>query len=728
MSIPAATTHERTQPLALTVGRLSVVVDVSAGVPRVLHWGPPVPTLASDTGFLQALPQSQSGADGLSGSAFPAVLPEQSAGWVGTPGLEGHRDGVAFSSHFACNGYELTERAGGQALIVGGVDEAGGLAMSTTLELLPAGLLRMRAGVTNTAADGGYTVDSMRLVLPVPAEAQELLDFAGRHLHERSPQRRPFLVGTHLREGRRGRTGSDATVLLAAGNPGFGYRSGEVWAVHTAWSGNHATFAELGLAGVRLLGGGEVLLPGEIILDPGETYTTPWLYAAYGEGLDEIAAAFHRHLRGRASHPSSPRPVVLNTWEAVYFDHDLDSLSELAERGAKAGVERFVLDDGWFLGRRDDHAGLGDWQVDPQVWPNGLAPLVDAVRALGMQFGLWFEPEMVNEDSDVARAHPEWILAPGERLPLRGRHQQVLNLTIDAAFKHVLESMSALISEYGIDYVKWDHNRDLVEAGDRNTGAPRVHEQTLAVYALMDELRRRHPSLEIESCSSGGGRVDLEVLERTDRVWASDCIDALERQQIQRGTGLLLPPELVGAHVGAPTAHTTHRTHTLAFRAATALFGHFGIEWDLRDASTAELDELAAWVALYKRERELIHTGTAVHSDYPDDVYWAHGYVSPRRDRAIFALVALATSAVAPPGRIRLSGLDPDATYRIEPIELSGSALTQTASGPPSWWTDPMTASGGVLGAIGLQAPMLYPEQALLFRLVAVEDLSGETS
>jgi alpha-galactosidase len=292
----------------------------------------------------------------------------------------------------------------------------------------------------------------------------------------------------------------------------------------------------------------------------------------------------------------------------------------------------------------------------------------------------------------------------------------------------VLESISGLISEYEIDYIKWDHNRDLVEAGDRSTGAPRVHAQTIAVYALMDELRRRHPSLEIESCSSGGGRVDLEILERTDRVWASDCIDALERQRIQRGTGLLLPPELVGAHVGAPTAHTTHRTHTLAFRAATALFGHFGIEWDLRTASSEELDELAAWVALYKQERELIHTGTAVHSDYPDDVYWANGYVSPRRDRAVFALVALATSDVAPPGRIRLPGLDPAVTYRIEPIELSASALTRTASGPPSWWTDPMTATGGVLAAIGLQAPMLYPEQALLFRLVAVEDVSGEGS
>ncbi|GAB2656433.1 alpha-galactosidase [Kribbella swartbergensis] len=706
-------------PVVLSAGRVSVVVDAADGIPRVLHWGRRITTSRSDAAYLEALGETQWGADGLHGAGFPSVLPEQSAGWRGLPGLEGHRGGVTFSSRFVATGWDLSRTDDDtQQLRARAVDEDAGLALTTTIELQPSGVLRLRADLTN-AADTPYTVDAVRLVLPVPAEAQELLDFTGRHLRERTPQRHPFVAGTHLREGRRGRTGSDASILLAAGTRSFGFRSGEVWAVHTAWSGNHVTFAELGLAGVRVLGGGELLLPGELVLAPGDTYTTPWLYASYGEGLDELAQAFHRSLRDRPTHPKSPRPVVLNTWEAVYFDHNLESLIELAEHAAQVGVERFVLDDGWFLHRRDDRAGLGDWQVDPDVWPKGLQPLVDAVRGLGMEFGLWFEPEMVNEDSDLARAHPEWIMAPGDRLPLRARHQQVLNLTIPDAYSQVLEAISSLVSEHRIDYIKWDHNRDLVEAGDRTTGAARVHEQTRAVYAMMDELRLRHPWLEIESCSSGGGRVDLEVLQRTDRVWASDCIDPLERQQIQRWTGLLLPPELVGAHVGAPTAHTTHRTHSLAFRAATALFGHFGIEWDLRTASDTELEELAAWVRLYKEERALIHTGTAVHCDYPDDSYWSHGYVSPSGDRAIFAFVAMATTPLARPGRIRIPGLVPDATYRVEPIELSSAALTRTAAGPPSWWSRPSTVTGRLAGEIGLQAPMLYPEQALLFRLVA---------
>jgi len=341
-----------------------------------------------------------------------------------------------------------------------------------------------------------------------------------------------------------------------------------------------------------------------------------------------------------------------------------------------------------------------------------------------MDFGLWFEPEMINEDSDLARAHPEWILAPGERLPLRGRAQQVLNLTVPAAFDHVTEAMSAIIAEHDIDYIKWDHNRDLLEAGDRRSGLPRVHEQTRAVYALMDELRRRHPCLEIESCASGGGRIDLEVLDRTDRVWASDCIDPLERQRIQRWTGLLLPPELLGSHVGAPMAHTTHRTHSLAFRAATALFGHFGIEWDLRSASKEDRAELADWVALYKAERHLIHTGTAIHCDPPGAGYWAHGVVSPDRSRALCAFVALDTGVAAQPGRVRIPGLDPDTVYRVEPVEISAASLVRTSAGPPAWWSGATEVTGRTLAHVGLQAPMLYPEQALLVRLVAHQSVT----
>lgn len=705
-------------PLVLTAGRVSVVVDVKSAVPRVLHWGRVAALTRADLDVVGELTARQWTVDGVQQAVVPAIIPEPSSGWMGTPGIEGHRGGSRFSTHFESPIVQSGERAdGSHAISSTSTDPAAELELTVHLLLTQSGLLRVSAELTNTANDSVYNLEALRIALPVPAEAREILDFAGRHLRERSPQRHDFTVGTHLREGRRGRTGSDATLLLAAGEPGFGFERGEVWGIHTAWSGNHRSFAEHGLTGTRVLGGGELLLPGEGRLAPGATYRSPAIYASYGDGLDELSAAFHEHLRSRDSHPRSPRPVVLNTWEAVYFDHNLEALTELAELGGRVGAERFVLDDGWFELRRDDRAGLGDWRVDRTVWPDGLQPLIDVVRGFGMDFGLWFEPEMVNEDSTLAREHPEWILSSGERLPLAGRNQQVLNLAIPEAWEYLLESISSLVAEYTIDYIKWDHNRDLVEAGDRATGEPRVHEQTLATYRLMDELRRRHPALEIESCSSGGGRVDLAVLERTDRVWASDCIDALERQHIQRWTGLLLPPELIGSHVGAPTAHTTHRTHSLAFRAATALFGHFGIEWDLRTASADELDELARWVALYKAERELIHSGRVVHSDPTEPSYWTYGVVAHDASRGLFTVASLATGASAQPGRMRIPSLDRTARYRIEPVDLSLSALFTNSGAQPSWVTEPLIVSGEALATIGLQLPMLYPEQALVMRV-----------
>ena len=239
---------------------------------------------------------------------------------------------------------------------------------------------------------------------------------------------------------------SDAATVLHAGTPGFGFAHGEVWGVHTGWSGNHTHYAERLATGEQVVGGGELLLPGEVVLTEGESYTSPWVYGSYGTGLDAVARRFHRYLRSRPQHPATPRPVTLNTWEAVYFDHRLEPLVELAEKAAAIGVERFVLDDGWFGSRRDDHAGLGDWWVSPEVWPQGLHPLVDRVTQLGMQFGLWVEPEMVNLDSDIARAHPEWVMATGGRTPVPSRHQQVLNLTIPEAYEHVRE-LDALARE-----------------------------------------------------------------------------------------------------------------------------------------------------------------------------------------------------------------------------------------------------------------------------------------
>lgn len=370
--------------------------------------------------------------------------------------------------------------------------------MVTDLTLHPGGLLELRHTLAN---DGGtdYAVQELSAVLPVGADDTEILDLTGRWCRERHPQRHALRQGTWVRSGRHGRTGHDSSLLLSVGTSGFGNRHCKVWAAHFGWSGNHEAFVDSAADGRTVLGASELLGSGEIVLAPGEVFDTPPLFAAYSDlGLDGISEEFHAWFRARARHPSMPRPVVLNTWEAVYFNHDLAALTALAETAAELGVERFELDDGWFRQRCDDRAGLGDWYVDTEVWPQGLHPLVDALTTRDMQFGLWVEPEMINVDSDTAREHPDWIAGPASgtshsRLPSEWRHQQVLDLVNPQAWQYICDRIHALLTEYRISYLKWDQNRDLLEVG--HAGRPSGHEQTLAAYRLFDALRPRTPKL-----------------------------------------------------------------------------------------------------------------------------------------------------------------------------------------------------------------------------------------
>jgi alpha-galactosidase len=698
------------------VSLLLAVVD--DGLPVVLHWGGDLGPLSGPelAGLATALrrPVRRGAADGRP----VGPVPEHTHAWFGLPGVSGHRAGQDWSPRFTRTGLRVVDEAATApaSVTVTGRDERAALELEITLELDQAGLVRLRAGLRNLASAEPYQLDGLLVTLPVPPQADELLDLTGRWCRERVPQRRPLTVGTWLREGRRGKPGLDATLLLVAGTSGFGFRSGEVWGLHVGWSGNHRSYVERTPEGETVLGGGELLLPGEMTLAPGERYRTPWVYGSYGRGLDEMSGRFHAHLRRAVSPQRRARPVVVNTWEAVYFDHRPERLFALADAAARVGAERFVLDDGWFRGRRTDRAGLGDWYVDPDVWPDGLHPLVRHVRRLGMEFGLWVEPEMVNPDSDLARDHPDWLLGTGGRLPRPSRWQQVLDLANPEAYAYVLDRLDALLREYDIAYLKWDHNRDLLDAGRPPAGRPAVHAQTRAVYRLLDTLRQRHPRLQIESCASGGGRVDLGILARTDRIWASDCLDALERQSIQRWTQLLLPPELVGSHVGKPRSHHTGRTHSLAFRAGTALFASFGIEWDISAISPEEERELAGWVAVYKRYRDLVHGGTVVRADHPDPSLWVHGVVAPDRAEALFALVGVETGTFSSPGAVRLPGLDPERRYTVRPVMPEQTTAVLAAT--PPWLADGgVRLSGRVLGTAGLQAPPLRPGELVLLHL-----------
>ncbi|TPW71068.1 alpha-galactosidase [Schumannella sp. 10F1B-5-1] len=715
--ISAPTLRDADGIVHLRAGGTSVVIDTTTGtVPAIVHWGPDLGDAPADelAGLARGIrPQRASG--GLDDPALLTLLPQPGHGWLGTPALEAHRASGAFAHRLELVDARPASPAG---LLIRLGDAASRLELTVEIELSDAGLLRQRLAVTNVGDDALH-LQSLLAAFPLPHDQVELFDTTGHHLRERAPQRHAFTNGTHLRESRRGRPGADATLLLCAGVPGFGFERGAVHGVHMGWSGSHRLLAERTPGHDPVLLAGEVLLPGEIVLAPGVTHVAPWVVGSWGDGLTALSARFHDELRARPTHPRRPRPVTLNTWEAVYFDHDLARLTALAEAAARVGVERFVLDDGWFRHRRDDTAGLGDWFVDADVWPNGLHPLLDRVRELGMEFGLWFEPEMVNPDSDLAREHPDWILRGRDELPPVARQQQVLDLANPAAFDHLAARLDALLDEYDIAYIKWDHNRDLVEPGAGPGTAARGHRNVEAVYRLLDGVRQRHPRLEIESCASGGARVDLGILERTDRIWVSDCIDPLERLVTQKHTGLLVPPELMGAHISTPRIHSTKRHTSLDFSAGVALLGHLGIEWDVTALDEGELTALAAWVERWKGLRDLVASGRVVHADLADPALDVRGVVAADGARALMTVACVATSAAHPFGRVRFPGLDARRRYRVEALAPLDPAA-EPAPSPLAWLQDPVVLSGAALGATGVRAPMMLPQSIVALTLTAV--------
>jgi alpha-galactosidase len=518
------------------------------------------------------------------------------------------------------------------------------------------------------------------LSMPVPAGAVDLLTLEGRWTREAQVVRQRWSSGTRLVEHRGARPTSARMPTMWAMTSDAGEWQGQVWAVHLAWSGDHQLVAEVLPDGGRHLQVGELLQPGEICLEPGDTHTTSSVLAMWsGQGMTPASWGFHREVRSRAHHPGvdRPRPVLVNTWEAGSFDQDPHRLRALARRAAEVGCERFVLDDGWFGSRRDD------------------------IRALGLDVGLWVEPEMVN--TDLTRADVR---------------------------AHLVERLEALIESLGVVWLKWDMNRHHV-AASLASGAAATHAQTLAVYELMASLRRRFPHLEIETCAAGGGRGDLGMLAHTVRVSASDCNDPVERQRIERGWSLLLPPEVIGAHIGPPQAHTTGRHTDVGFRGLTAMFGHLGVEWDLTAASDDDLAALAELVAVHRRFRSLLHSGDAVRFDVDaggfgehDPVVVAHGVYAVDRSEALVAWVQLRTAPATMPAVWRLPGLDPARRYAVRLVPLPGG-VAGVAAHQPAWLradVEAVVLTGEHLAVWGLQPPVLWPQQGVLVHLEAVGD------
>lgn len=710
-----------TEHVHLRSGDVSVLLEHRArGLPRVLHWGAALGEVSEADAVELAKGLSRQSPAGTLDAAWQVSLsPAEGDGWSGRPGMQLRRAGVLHHARWV----ETDRTATVDSIEVHARDAASGLILTIRVAIEAGGVAwveqRLRHDGEPDAAP--VEVEWLESALPAPTTTDTLTTFDGRWTREKRPVTTGMPAGSTVRQSRRGRPGHDApTVIIASERPPL-WGSGRLWAAHAAWSSDVTYRVDRVTDAVTLIGAGELLRPGEMVLAPGQEYAAPRVAFVFsGAGLDGLAARTHTWMRGRAQHPSSPRPLVLNTWEAVYFDHDEARLLQLAERAADVGIERFVLDDGWFQGRRDDTTSLGDWVVDSEVWPGGLVPLAARVHDLGMQFGLWFEPEMISLDSDVARSHPEWLLHDPGHLDhdaeLSWRTQYVLDLANPDAYAHVLGQLDAVVREVGVDFIKWDHNRDLVES--THDGRPGGHLQMIAVYRLIAELKHRHPALEIESCSSGGARTDLGILEVCDRVWASDSNDPVERQDIQRWTGLLLPPELVGAHVGPTTSHSSGRTTALSYRMATSLLGSAGFEWDILLCDAEETATIQRFGELYRELRSVVHTGAVVHPDLRDPAWRVTGFVTP--DASVFVVATVASLEDARAERLRMPWLDPARRYRVRVRREIGDAEYGWIA--PEWYTDgAIELPGRLLAEVGLQMPTLWPVQAFVLHVTALD-------
>ena len=666
----------------------TIALTTAGGIPEVIWWGAALPA-GEDLAQLAAAARNDLTGGMLDRLPALSLCPEAGRGFQGQPGLMVQTEGGA--PLLPAFTFERADENPGFLRLVSVAD---GLRLSHEFRVYETGVIGLR-----TVLDAKQPVRVQWLaapVLPAPQDG-DIIDIHGKWTREFHLNRTPWSPGIRLRESRTGRSGHEHPPYAILAGRGATNTAGEARALHYAWSGGHRMVAEELPDGRRQVqfgpaSGAETLA--------GTRFETAELLAIYsGSGLNGIGAAFQHDLRDRVvtwPDPARPRPVHYNCWEAVYFNHNIADLAAIADRAADMGAERFVLDDGWFGRRDDDTTSLGDWTVDRRKWPDGLHPLIAHVHKLGMTFGLWFEPEMVNPDSDLMRAHPDWMLGPADQVA--GRNQMVLDLSKAQVRDYLFNAVSNILAEYPIDYIKWDHNRllPLVDAA-----------QTRGIYALLAALRKAHPGVEIESCASGGGRIDAGILAHTHRVWLSDSNDALERLRMQHDAALFLPACVTGSHVGPRKSHTSGRVLSMSFRAWVAAQRHFGFEMDLRELTEDEAATLKSVTAWWKANRSWMLSGTIHRLDSDDPAMVAEVQLAADGGRFVLFAGQAETSVQILPRPLRLAGLEPDATYRIRLVNRAEAP--RQSRGPNALKSGELTLSGRALMQRGLLLPVAWP-------------------
>ncbi len=539
--------------------------------------------------------------------------------------------------------------------------------------------------VINQGRETCYLESLASLSLDLPDADYDWLQLSGAWARERHIKERPLQQGIQSIESTRGISSPHHNPFVALKRSETTEFSGPVLGAALVYSGNFLIQAEVDTYDVTRLQLGINPFGFEWKLAAGQSFASPEALLVYSEqGINGMSQVFHQLFRRRLARGywrERARPILINNWEATYFDFSENQLLELAEKAQEVGVELFVLDDGWFGQRTNDRAGLGDWFVNPERLPQGLGSLAKRIHGLGMQFGLWFEPEMVNKDSQLYRSHPDWLLAVPDRQPHHGRNQFVLDYSRPEVVDEIFERLSAVIKEAQLDYIKWDMNRPLTDVFSSAWPADQqgeiFHRYVLGVYDLYERLTSRYPHLLFESCSSGGGRFDPGMLYYAPQAWTSDDSDAIERLKIQYGTSLLYPLSSMGAHVSIVPNHQTNRLTPLKTRSNVAFFGSFGYELDLNQLSPEELAEVREQIAFYKRHRELIHNGIfyRLQSPFKGDGQTAWMVVSQDQNTALLGTFKVLNQVNRSHQRLQLKGLALDKVYRLEGRAYTGAEL-----------------------------------------------------
>ena len=575
---------------------------------------------------------------------------------------------------------------GAQTLSVTLADERLGLEVELLYGVLPAYDVITRAAVVRNRGTGRVTVERLQSAcIDLVSGDFDLITLDGRHAMERRPTRRPVENGAMSVGSRRGMSSNQYNPMLVLCDRDATETSGRAWSMSFVYSGGFLAEAERDQFEQTRVQMGLMDDLFSYPLEPGEQIVAPEVIMTFSPaGLERVSHNLHRCIRERVCRGpwrDSPRPVLINSWEACYFDFTGDRLVELARKAADLGLDMLVMDDGWFGARSDDHRGLGDWVPNMDKLGGTVADLARRVNECGLGFGIWVEPEMVNEDSDLFRAHPDWALAIPGKPPVLGRDQLVLDLSRDDVRDNLFEQLCAVLDQGGIEYVKWDYNRSIVDVHSRvATDQGKVlYDYMLGLYDLLERVRTRYPDLLIEGCSAGGGRFDAGMLYYTPQIWTSDNTDARNRLEIQYGTSFGYPCSAVGAHVSACPNEITGRTVPLGARGTVAMAGGaFGYELDLMELNDRACELIRTQVKTYRGIEHLVREGLFYRLSDPkrsDVASWE--FVSEDGSEALVCAVVTRVDGYAKANYVVPRGLTPGATYRMvsNGHEFSADAL-----------------------------------------------------